>query len=119
MWAALKANPAASLSAVAKLAKVSRSTVVNARDLARKPRETSSALAKQTERRQRAQQFLREQLARGPQRVSDIEQAAEKQHIDAHTLEAARAALGVTPSRANAGGGSSLSVQWALPAGAR
>jgi hypothetical protein len=121
--AALKANPGIPLAAVARIAGVSRSTVCNARgDLAaeRKPRETSApspVLAKQNERRrQHAQQWLREQLADGPQRVSDIEAAAEKARLDVNALERARADLGIVPSRANACSGSTLSVQWALPA---
>src|SRR5262249_50512292 len=122
--AALKANPDAPLTTVAKLAGCARSTVVNARDdlakearkQARKPRATpatSAALAKQDERRERAQQWLRQQLADGPQRVSDIEAAAQKAHLDQDALERARAALGIVPSRANAG--NTLSVQWSLP----
>jgi hypothetical protein len=104
-----------------KLANVSHGTVVNAkRDLAaearRKPRETSSApvLAKQTERRARAQQLLKGALANGPKRVSDVEEAAAKAHIDTHTLEQARADLGVVTSRANTGG--AQAVQWSLRA---
>jgi hypothetical protein len=80
--AALKDSPNASLTAVAKLAGVSRSTVVNAaRELggearkqarreARKQRET----AKEPDRRQRAQRFLRDELAHGPKPVTDIEE---------------------------------------------
>jgi hypothetical protein len=75
---------------------------------------TSSVLAKQ-ERRQRAQRFLRDALAHGPKRVSDVEEAAAKAHIETHALEQARADLGIVTSRANAGGGNSLSVQWSLP----
>jgi hypothetical protein len=123
--AALKANPEATPTEIAKVAKCSRSTVVNARETlaaaarkearkqARKARE-NPVLAKQTERRARAQQFLRGELARGPKRVSDVEEAAEKAHIDVHTLQQARGDLGVVTSRADAG--NTLSVQWSLPA---
>ena len=130
---ALAANPGASLTAVAKIAGVSRSTVVNARgDVAaaarkqlrrevRKQRESApanpsagSAMAKQIERRQRAQQFLRGELASGPKRVSDVEEAAEKAHIDVQTLAQARGDLGVVTSRGNHPG-NTFSVQWSLP----
>jgi len=122
--AALKANPGASLTAVAKLASVSRSTVVNAsadlaaaarkqaRKEARKLRE-NPALAKQTERRQRAQRFLLDALARGPQPVSDIEEQAAKAHIEVQVLDQARADLGIVTSRSNTGG--PQAVQWSLP----
>jgi hypothetical protein len=40
-------------------------------------------LAKQTERRALAQQFLRDELADGPKRVSDVEDAAEKASANA------------------------------------
>jgi hypothetical protein len=102
--AALKANPDASLTAVAKLAKVSRSTVVNARDDLRKPR---------TDRRQRAQQFLKDALAHGPKPVSDIEAAATRAHVDVQALEQARGDLGILTTRANTGG--VHAVQWSLP----
>jgi hypothetical protein len=117
--AALKANPDATLTAVAKIAGVGRSTVVNARgDLAaaarkqarrdaRKPPETPA------ERRQRAQQFLRDELARGPKQVSDVEVAAAKAHIELQLLAQARGDLGVVVSRGNAGG--VQAVQWSLP----
>jgi len=78
----------------------------------RKPRENPT-LAKQPERRARAQQFLRDELAHGPKRVSDVEEAAGKAHLDLHTLEQARTDLGVVTSRGNAG--NTLSVQWSLP----
>jgi hypothetical protein len=45
--------------------------------------------------------------------VSDVEEAAEKAHIDVQTLEQARADLGVVTSRANTGG--AHAVQWRLP----
>jgi len=38
-------------------------------------------LAKQNERWALAQQFLRDELADGPKRVSDVEDAAEKAHV--------------------------------------
>jgi hypothetical protein len=118
--AALQANPDATLTDVANAVGCSRATVANARaDLAaqgrkqaRKPPE-KDALAKQSERRERAQQWLRQQLADGPQRVADIEAAAEKAHVDQTALERARADLGIVPSRANAGG--AHAVQWSLP----
>lgn len=124
--AALTANPTASVSAVAKIAGTSRSTVINARKIvaaqarkaARKAQPparpaASSVLAKQDERRQRAQRFLREQLGRGPKQVTDVEAAAEKAHVDVETLARARADLGVVTSRGNAGG--AHAVQWSLP----
>jgi len=93
---------------------VSRATVVNARkELAkqarRKPREASTP-----EPRQRAQHFLREQLARGPKPASFVEEAAEKAQVDARALELARSDLGVVTSRGNAAGGVQA-VQWSLP----
>jgi len=45
--------------------------------------------------------------------VSDLEEAAEKAHVDPQTLEQARAELGVVTSRANTGG--AHAVQWSLP----
>jgi len=80
--------------------------VVNAReDLAtearRKPRETmpsTSIGGAKTDRRARAQQFLKDELARGPKRVTDIEEAAAKAHLDVHVLEQARADLGIVTS---------------------
>src|SRR5215472_5473304 len=65
------------------------------------------------DRRERAQRFLREQLAHGPQRISDLEEAAGKAHVDPTALEQARADLGVVTSRGNAGG--VQAVQWSLP----
>jgi hypothetical protein len=116
--AALKANPGATLTAVAEAAGVSRSTVVNARDelaaeARRKPRATAKPAKQPTERRARAQQFLKDALAHGPRRVSEVEEAAAKAHVDLQTLEQARGDLGVVTSRANTG--STLSVQWSLP----
>jgi hypothetical protein len=131
--AALKANPDATLAHVAKLAKCSPSTVVNARkDLAKEARKEvrrenrksselstvptqarigGSKTAKPTERRQRAQQFLKDTLAHGPKRASDVEEAAAKAHIDDQALTAARADLGIVASRSNAG---VQAVQWSL-----
>jgi hypothetical protein len=43
-----------------------------------------------TERRQRAQQFPRDELAHGPKKVTDVEEAAAKAHVDPQTLERAR-----------------------------
>jgi hypothetical protein len=120
--AALRANPDAALTEIAKIAKVSRSTVVNARDgltaaerkAARKPHArppaTPSGGAK-TDRRARAQRFLRDELAHGPKQVSAIEEAAAKAHVEPIALDQARADLGIVTTRANTGG-----VQWSLPA---
>ena len=43
-----------------------------------------------TNRRSRAQRFLRDELADGPKRVTDVEEAAAKAHVDPETLERAR-----------------------------
>ena len=84
------------------------------RKQARKSRETTpSILSKPAERRQRAQQFLREQLARGPKPASVVEDAAAKAHIDEQALGQARTDLGIVTSRANTGG--PQAVQWSLP----
>jgi primosomal protein N' len=120
--AALKANPNASTTDLAKLAKVSRSTVAKTRaEIAKAERKAarsettpSTPISKPAERRQRAQQFLREQLARGPKQASVVEEAAAKAHIDEQALGQARADLGVVTSRSNAGG--VQAVQWSLPA---
>ena len=119
--AALKANPNASTTDLAKLAKVSRSTVAKTRaEIAKAERKAarsettpSTPISKPTERRQRAQQFLREQLARGPKQASVVEEAAAKAHIDEQALGQARADLGIVVSRANTGG--PQTVQWSLP----
>src|SRR5262249_9926160 len=66
-----------------------------------------------TQRRQRAQRFLKDTLARGAKRVTDVEEAAEKARVDPDALAQARAELGVVVSRGNAGG--VQAVQWALP----
>jgi acetyl-CoA carboxylase carboxyltransferase component len=84
-----------------------------ARKAARKAARETSKPAKSTERRQRAQQFLREQLARGPKPASFVEDAAEKAHVETRALEQARVDLGVVTSRSNAGG--VQAVQWSLP----
>jgi primosomal protein N' len=109
--AALKANPGVSLTKVAAIAGVSRSTVANARNEltaeARKPREPK------TERRERAQSFLKDALAHGPKQVSAVEEAAAKAHVDPQALEQARTALGIVTSRGNTGG--VQAVQWSLP----
>ena len=84
------------------------------RKQARKSRETTpSILSKPAERRQRALHFLREQLARGPKKVTDVEEAAAKAHVDPQALEQARGDLGIVASRSNAGG--VQAVQWSLP----
>ena len=117
--AALKANPDGSTTDLAKVAKCSRSTVVKtraeiekeARKAARKSRATSTPA--KPDRRQRAQHFLREQLARGAKPASDVEEAAVKAHVDPQALEQARGDLGIVTSRSNAGG--VQAVQWSLP----
>ena len=78
---------------------------------ARKKLETSKPA--KPERRQRAQRFLLDALAHGPKQVNDLEEAAEKAHVDPHSLEQARADLGIVTSRANTGG--AHAVQWSLP----
>src|SRR5262249_45668986 len=105
---------------VAAIAGVSRSTVCNAaRELAaeaqaRKAARQASATRKPaTERRERAQQFLKDALAHGPKQVSDVEEAATRAHIEAQVVTQARADLGVVTSRGNAGG--VQAVQWSLP----
>jgi hypothetical protein len=117
--AALRATPDATPTEIAKLAKVSRSTAVHARHEiekearkeARKSRATSTPA--KPDRRQRAQHFLREQLARGPKPASVVEEAAAKAHIDEQALGQARGDLGIVTSRSNAGG--VQAVQWSLP----
>src|SRR5262249_1422951 len=69
---------------------------------ARKSRATSTPA--KPDRRQRAQHFLREQLARGPKPASVVEEAAAKAHIDEQALGQARGDLGIVTSRANTGG---------------
>jgi hypothetical protein len=124
--AALAANPDATLTRIAKIAKCSHGTAINARkELAAEVRKQArketrksareASKAAKPERRQRAQRFLRDALAHGPKQVSDVEEAAEKAHVDAHSLEQARAELGIVVSRGNAGG--VQAVQWSLPAG--
>lgn len=118
--AAIMANPDKTVVEVAKLAKVGYGTVcavrkeiaAEARKAARKPRETPKP-ATPKDRRQRAQQFLRDELARGPKSATAVEEAAAKVHIDDQALTAARADLGIVTSRANTGG--AQAVQWSLP----
>jgi hypothetical protein len=122
--AAFRANPDATPTEIAKIGKVSRSTAVNARkdlaaearkDARRKSRESKpskTAHEPKTDRRQRAQQFLLNELAHGPKRVSDVEEAAAKAHVELHVLEQARADLGILTTRATGG---AQAVQWALP----
>jgi hypothetical protein len=118
--AALRANPDATPTEIVKIAKVSRSTVVHAREAldaearkaARKAARETSKPAKSTDRRERAQQFLREQLAHGPKPASVVEDAAAKAHVDPVALSQARADLSVVVSRANTG---AHAVQWSLP----
>jgi hypothetical protein len=122
--AALAANPDATLTRIAKIAKCSHGTDINARkELAAEARKQArketrksareASKAARPERRQRAQRFLRDALAHGPKQVSDVEEAAEKAHVDAHSLEQARAELGIVTTRANTGG--AQAVQWSLP----
>ena len=113
---ALAANPDASLTAVAKAAGVSRATVANARDdLARKPPANVShgrqpAAKPIPERRQRAQQFLRDALAHGPKRATDVEEAAAKANVEANALAQACGDLGIIATRANTGGAHSVQL---------
>jgi hypothetical protein len=110
--AALRANPNATPTEIAKLAKVSRAAVharkaldAEARKAARRSRKTTpSTISKPAERRQRAQRFLKDTLAQGPKPVTAVEEAAAKAHVDPTALEQARADLGIVASRANAGG---------------
>jgi hypothetical protein len=114
------------VSATAKIARCSFGTVINTRkDLAAEARKAERKAARETisptqiegskpaERRQRAQRFLKDTLAHGPKRVTDVEEAAEKAHIDVQMLAQARADLGMVTSRANTGG--AHAVQWSLP----
>jgi len=119
--AAWRENPDANPTEVAKLAKVSRSTAANARKrlarearrAARKSKKTSSEKpAPNSDRRQRAQRFLQETLAKGPKEVQAVEAAAAKARIDDVVLSQARADLGVVATRADSGG---HAVQWSLP----
>ena len=48
-----------------------------------------------------------------PIRVTDVEAAASKAHVDPQALDQARADLGIVTSRSNAGG--VQAVQWSLP----
>jgi hypothetical protein len=52
-------------------------------------------------------------LVAGPKKVTDVEEAAAKAHVDPQTLDQARADLGIVTSRANTGG--AHAVQWSLP----
>ena len=114
---------------VAKIAKCGYGTVVNARKglaaeerkAARRPRARppSTLPAKagiggaKTDRRMRAQRFLKGELARGPKPVTDVEEAAAKAHVDPQTLDQARADLGIVTTRGDTGAGNI--VQWSLP----
>ena len=82
--AALKANPDASLTAVAKVAGVSRGTVLNARDdMAAEARKA----ARKEARNSRETSKAAKPTAHGPKRVSDVEEAAAKARVDEHSLE--------------------------------
>ena len=83
---------------------------------ARKNKSRATSTPAKPDRRQRAQHFLREQLARGAKPASDVEEAAVKAHVDPQALEQARGDLGIAASRANADG--VQAVQWE-PAGLR
>jgi hypothetical protein len=104
---------------IAKIAQVSRSTVVHARDQIEKEarkaarKNKSSTPAKPSDRRARAQRFLKDTLAHGPKPATTVEEAAAKAHVDPTALEQARADLGIVTTRANAGG--VQAVQWSLP----
>jgi MFS superfamily sulfate permease-like transporter len=122
--AALQAKPGATVSAVAKLAKVSFGTVINARkDLAKEAHREARRKSRTTEtaksspatspKREWAQKWLRDTLAQGPKEVQVVEAAAAKAHIDDVLLSQARADLGIVTSRANTGG--AHAVQWSLP----
>jgi hypothetical protein len=124
--AALRASPDATPTQIAKIAKVSRSTVVIARDKIEKEARKEARRSRKpmpstpiggsktaTERRQRAQHFLKGALAHGPKQVSEVEDAAAKAHVDPIALDQARADLGIVTSRANTGG--AQAVQWSLP----
>jgi len=120
--AAIRDNPDATVARIAKLAKCCPSTAVNARkDLAAEARRQARKAARDTaepaklpsERRQRAQRFLKDALAQGPKPASAVEEAAAKAHIGGTALDQARAELGIVTSWANAGG--VQAVQWSLP----
>jgi hypothetical protein len=120
--AAIRDNSDATVARIAKLAKCCPSTAVNARkDLAAEARRQARKAARDTaepaklpsERRQRAQRFLKDALAQGPKPASAVEEAAAKAHIGGTALDQARAELGIVTSRANAGG--VQAVQWSLP----
>ena len=119
--AAIAANPDATLMTIAKIAKCSYGSAHRVRkelavEARRKPGQPKPAAGKtppNKDRRQRAQQFLKDELAHGPKQAVDVEAAAAKAHIDDQTLSAARADLGVVVSRANTGG--PQAVQWSLP----
>jgi hypothetical protein len=120
--AAIRDNPDATVARIAMLAKCCPSTAVNARkDLAAEARRQARKAARDTaepaklpsERRQRAQRFLKDALAQGPKPASAVEEAAAKAHIGGTALDQARAELGIVTSRANAGG--VQAVQWSLP----
>jgi len=113
--AALAANPDGATPEIAETAKVSRSTMLNVRkQQAKQARKDARKAPRATpDRRHRAQQFLKDALADGPMQVRDVEDAAEKAHVDLQALEQARSDLGIVTSRANAGG--VHAVQWSLP----
>jgi len=97
--AALRADPDGSTSELAKVAKCSRSTIAKTRNeiakaerrAARSETTPSTPISKPAERRQRAQRFLKDTLAQGPKRATDVEEAAVRAHVDPQALEQARA----------------------------
>jgi len=115
---ALKAKPDATNKEIADRLRISPSTVHNARtDLAKEQRKEACRAAQPkretADLRARAQNFLRRELANGPQQVSSIEEHAEKSRISPNVLEQARVDLGIVVSRSNAGG--VQAAQWSLP----
>ena len=91
-----------------------RELAKEARKAARKETREPAKTVQPPDCRERAQRFLQDQLARGPKRATDVEEAASKAHVDPQALEQARTELGVVTSRGNAGG--VMAVQWSLPA---
>jgi DNA-binding MarR family transcriptional regulator len=115
-----KAAPGTTPTEISRAIGVSRGTVVNAsKQLAKEERKAARKAARRRtsyetpDRRQRAQRFLKGALADGPKGVSEVEDAAEKAHVDLTALEQARADLGVVVSRSNTG---VQAVTWSLPA---
>jgi hypothetical protein len=55
-----------------------------------RPHQGAQVAKPKTERRERAQRFLKDALAHGPKQVSTIEEAAVRAHVDPQALEQAR-----------------------------